>query len=95
MLSRNASYAKTPNVVVRTFEDWGHAFAFTPDDPEVHDLNATAWFILDLCNGRPFSQIEADYVKVVGEKIGEEAARTQFHAGFNLLLTRNIIQASE
>ena len=95
MLSRNASYAKTPNVVVRTFEDWGHAFAFTPDDPEVHDLNATAWFILDLCNGRPFSQIEADYVKVVGEKIGEEAARSQFHAGFDTLLTRNIIQASD
>lgn len=95
MLSRNACYAKTPNVVIRTFEEWGHAYAFTPDDPEVYDLNSTAWFIVELCDGRPYQQIEADYVKTVGGKIGAEVARNQFHAGFDSLLSRNIIQASE
>lgn len=95
MLSRNACYAKTPNVVIRPFEDWGHAYAFTPDDPEIYDLNSTAWFIVELCDGRPYQQIEADYVKSVGEKIGAEAAKSQFHAGFDSLLTRNIIQASD
>lgn len=91
MYSRNGSYAKAPDVVVRGFEEWGHAYASTPDDPDLHDLNATAWFILDLCNGRPFAQIEADYVNLVAPSVGKELAREQFHLGFDMLLDRNII----
>lgn len=93
MLSRNASYARNPEVVLRGFEEWGHAYAYTPDDCELHDLNTSAWFIVELCDGRPFREIEDDYVKVVGEKVGGDAARRQFHDGFNALLERNIIQA--
>ena len=95
MLSRNGCYAKTPNVVLRGFEEWGRCYAYAPDDLEIYDLNTTAWFIVDLCDGRPFGQIEAEYLKVVGEKIGREAARSQFHSGFSALLERNIISASE
>ncbi len=95
MYSRNGCYSKTPDVVVRGFEEWGHAYAFTPDEPEIHDLNCSAWFILDLCNGRPFSQIEADYLKAVAPKMGAAVAKEQFHQGFDLLLARNIISISD
>ena len=95
MYSRNGCYVKTPDVVVRGFEEWGHAYAFTPDEPEIHDLNASAWFILDLCNGRPFGQIETDYVKAIAPKMGADVARAQFHQGFDLLLERNIISISD
>jgi len=95
VISRNGNYEKTPDVVLRTFEEWGRAYAFTPDDPEIYDLNATAWFIVELCNGRPFPQIEADYVNEVGSRVGEDAARQQFHSGFDQLLARNIISASD
>ena len=95
MLSRNGCYAKTPDVVLRRFEDWGRCYAYTPDEPEIYDLNTTAWLIVELCDGRPYQQIEAEYVKVVGERIGREAAKAQFHDGFSALLERNIIQASE
>lgn len=95
MLSRNGCYAKTPNVVLRRFEDWGRCYAYTPDEPEIYDLNTTAWFIVELCDGRPFQQIEADYLETIGAKIGRGAAQSQFHSGFNALLERNIIQASE
>jgi hypothetical protein len=93
--SRNGSYQKTPNVKLRTFEDWGRAYAFTPDDPELYDLNTSAWFIVELCDGRPFRDIEKDYVEAVGPKVGEDMARTQFHTGFDALLERNIISARE
>ena len=95
MYSRNGSYAKTANVRMRNFEDWGRAYAYTPDDPEIYDLNASAAFILQLCNGRPFGQIEADYVSAVGPKVGDETARDQFHQGFNALLERNIVSATD
>ena len=62
MLSRNGCYAKTSDVVLRRFEEWGHCYAFTPDEPEIYDLNATAWFIVELCDGRPsFVEDDLDY----------------------------------
>lgn len=91
MLSRNGCYAKAPEVVLRRFEEWGRCYAFTPDEPEIYDLNTTAWLILELCDGRPFQQIEADYVAAVGTKRGTAKARAEFHAGFDALLERNII----
>ena len=95
MLSRNACYAKTCNVVLRRFEEWGRCYAFTPDEPEIFDLNTTAWFIVELCDGRPFQQIEADYLGTVGPRIGRDKAKAQFHAGFDQLLRQNIISARE
>jgi hypothetical protein len=93
--SRNGSYHKTPNVRIRTFADWGRAYAYTPDDPELYDLNTSAWFILELCDGRPFGDIERDYVEAVGPKVGDDKARRQFHSGFDALLGRNIISIRE
>ena len=95
MLSRNACYAKSNNVVLRRFEEWGRCYAFTPDEPEIYDLNTTAWFIVELCDGRPFQQIESDYVATVGPKIGRDEARVQIHTGFDTLLRQNIISARE
>lgn len=94
VLSRNGCYARTPDVALRRFEAWGRCYAFTPDEPEIYDLNASAWLILELCDGRPFGAIEADYLAAVGDRIGREAARAQFHQGFDALLERNIVSAA-
>jgi len=91
VLSRNGCYAKAPEVVLRRFEEWGRCYAFTPDEPEIYDLNTTAWLILELCDGRPFQQIEADYVAALASKKSVAKARAEFHAGFDALLERNII----
>ncbi len=95
MFSRNGCYVKAPDVVLRRFDEWGRCYAFTPEEPEIYDLNATAWLIVELCDGRPFQQIEADYLSTIGPKVGCEAAREQFQAGFDALLQRNIIAARE
>jgi hypothetical protein len=81
--------------VLRPFEEWGHAYAFTPSEPDIIDLNATACFIVELCDGRPYVQIENEFVATIGERIGAEKARNQFQSGFTQLLERNIISASE
>ena len=95
MTSRNGCSAKTPDVVLRTFDEWGHAYAFTPSEPDIIDLNSTAYFIVELCDGRPYGQIENDFVATLGERVGADAARSQFQSGFAQLLQRNIISASD
>ena len=95
MISRNGCYSKTPDVVLRTFEEWGHAYAFTPAEPDIIDLNSTAYFIVELCDGRPYGQIENDFVDTLGQRVGADVARSQFQSGFAQLLQRNIISASD
>ena len=95
MTSRNGCYAKTPEVVLRPFAEWGHAYAFTPSEPDIIDLNSTACFIVELCDGRPYGEIENDFVETVAGRIGADKARSQFRAGFSALLERNIISASD
>lgn len=95
MFSRNGCYVKSPRVTIRTFEEWGRAYAYTPDDPELYDLNASAWLIVELCDGRPFSGIEAEYVETLAEKLDAETARRHFHAGFATLLERGIIEIAD
>ncbi len=95
MSFRNASYAKTPEVVLRPFAEWGHAYAFTPSEPDIIDLNSTAFYIVELCDGRPYGQIENEFIETVGARIGSDRARQQFQSGFEALLERNIISASE
>jgi hypothetical protein len=81
--------------VLRPFEEWGHAYAFTPSEPDIIDLNSTAFFIVELCDGRPYVQIENEFVATIGVRIGAEKARSQFQNGFTQLLERNVISASE
>jgi len=81
--------------VLRPFAEWGHAYAFTPSEPDIIDLNSTAFFIVELCDGRPYGQIENDFVATIGPRVGEDTARRQFHSGFAQLLERNIISASD
>lgn len=95
MISRNGCYAKTPDVVLRPIAEWGHAYAFAPSESDIIDLNATAWMIVELCDGRPYGEIEASYVDVVGPRIGAALARGQFQTCFAQLLARNIISASD
>ena len=95
MTSRNGCYAKTPDVVLRTFDQWGRAYAFAPSEPDIIDLNATAFFIVELCDGRPYKQIENEFVEIVGARVGAGLALHHFQVGFEKLLERNIISASD
>jgi hypothetical protein len=47
---------------------------FTPSNPRLFTLNATAWLVLDLCDGRPLHRIERAFRAAVGAAMpGEDA----------------------
>jgi hypothetical protein len=50
-----------PGVRLRPVPELGVCLAYTPARPALHRLNATAWLIASLCDGRPFAQIAAAY----------------------------------
>jgi hypothetical protein len=56
-------------------------------------LNARAWLILELCDGREGAAIERDYVEATAPAIGDAAARGELVCGVESLLRDGLIEA--
>jgi Coenzyme PQQ synthesis protein D (PqqD) len=85
-------FTKTPEAVVREADDWDCAVIFEPDTPRLCMLNATAWLVYELCDGRTLASIETAYATLFGNKISKEEARVQATSGIQQLLTFKLIE---
>ena len=85
-------FGKTPEAVVRDADEWDCAVIFQPDTPRLCMLNATAWLVYELCDGRSLASIEAAYATLFGNKISKEEARVQATSGIQQLLAFKLIE---
>jgi hypothetical protein len=67
---------------------------FTPDDPCVYTLNASAWLIFELCDGRSWDQMQSDYCAAVSPLTPPAEARQQFEAGITRLEQQKLIRTT-
>lgn len=84
-------FAKNPEVNLRRLPEWRLCYAYTPAHPQVYELNTTAWLILELCDGRSFEHIQADFLQIVRRQGNCEDMRRQFRTGLEELIDRNIV----
>lgn len=61
MFSPNDCFAKTPTLRIRPVPELGRCMVFTPERPRLYTLNAAAWLVLELCDGRDLRSLEAAY----------------------------------
>jgi hypothetical protein len=85
-------FVKTAEAVVREADEWDCAVIFEPDTPRLCMLNATAWLIYELCDGRSLGSIGTTYADLFGNKISKEEARIQATSGIQQLLKFNLIE---
>jgi hypothetical protein len=85
-------FAKTGEVVVREADEWDCAVIFEPGTPRLCMLNATAWLVYELCDGRSLESIESTYATLFGNKISKEEARVQATSGIQQLLIFKLIE---
>ena len=89
---RGDRFARNPAAVVRDADEWDCAVVFEPDKPALCMLNATAWLLFELCDGRSFGAIQADYAALFGNKISKEEAGLQATLGIERLLAFRLIE---
>jgi hypothetical protein len=89
---RGDRFARNPAAVVREADEWDCAVVFEPDRPILCMLNATAWLVFELCDGRSFGAIQAEYAALFGNKISKEEAGLQAALGIQHLLAFQLIQ---
>jgi len=70
--SDRAVYRKVPNVRVRRLPAWEAVLVYTPDNPNLHWLNTSAWLVLELCEGQTLEGIRSDYEEVMHRGIDHE-----------------------
>jgi len=85
-------FAKNPAAIVREADEWDCAVIFEPERPGLCMLNATAWLVFELCDGRSFGAIQAEYAALFGNKISKEEARLQTALGIQHLLAYHLIR---
>jgi Coenzyme PQQ synthesis protein D (PqqD) len=85
-------FAKTPHAIVREADEWDCAVIFEPDTPRLCMLNATAWLVYELCDGRSLESIERSYATLFGNKISKDEARVQAASGIQRLLNFKLIE---
>jgi hypothetical protein len=85
-------FARNPAAVLREADEWDCAVIFEPDKPGLCMLNATAWLVFELCDGRSFGSIQAEYAALFGNKISKEEAGLQATLGIEHLLAFQLIE---
>jgi len=84
-------FKKNPATIVREAEEWDCAVIYEPDRPSLCMLNATAWLVFELCDGRSLGAIQGEYATLFGNKISKEEASLQTALGIRHLLDFGLI----
>ena len=86
-------FDKNPAAIIRDADEWDCAVIYEPDKPSLCMLNATAWLVFELCDGRSFAAIQGEYASLFGNKISKEEARLQTTFGIQHLLAFRLINS--
>lgn len=91
MSCRTGCYTKITNLRVRPVPEMETCLVFTPDDPCVYTLNASAWLIFELCDGRPWDELQSAYCEAVSPLTPPAEALQQLEAGIARLELQKLI----
>jgi hypothetical protein len=89
---RNGSYRKVPNIRVRPIPEMECCLVFTPDDPDIHTLNASAWLVFELCDGRNWDELAREFHEAVEPLRTPAEVRQELLAAIETLERNGIVE---
>ncbi|SHI67180.1 hypothetical protein SAMN02745194_00790 [Roseomonas rosea] len=85
-------HSRAPGLRLRPVPELGACLAYTPAAPRLHQLNATAWLILELVDGRDDTALEAAFFERTTPALNAETARQTLEAGLADLRAGGLLQ---
>lgn len=92
MSSRAASYRHAAGLRLRPVPEMEFCLAFTAADPNIYTLNVGSWLAVELCDGRPWSEVEAAYVEAFADHLPAAQARRELRAAVADLLHKKVLE---
>ncbi len=88
----NGCFRKTPRLRVRPLPEREACLVYTPGNPNLYTLNATAWVVLELCDGRSLRQLEKAFYQSVEPLMSEQEAAEYLLASLRDMLEKSIVE---
>jgi len=92
--SRPGCYRTAPGLRIRPVPEIDTWIAFAPDPARLVTLNATAWLILELCEGSTPEELDAAYLDAVSPPLDPERARDQLGRAIDDLRSTALISVT-
>lgn len=93
MSFQTVSYRRAADLRLRPVPEMEFCLVFTAADPNVYTLNASSWLILELCDGRPWRDVEAAYVEAFSDHRPAAQTRRELRAAVDDLVCKKILEA--
>jgi len=74
-------HERAPGLRLRPVPELGACLAYTPAAPRLHQLNATAWLILELADGRDDAALAEAFAARTAPALSASAARRTLEEG--------------
>ncbi len=92
MSSPNGCFRKIRNLRVRPVPEMEFCFVYTRKPPTLYTLNASAWLVLELCDGRSFRRLKSAFAEAVEPLMSPEDAENYLSATLRDMLKMGIIE---
>ncbi len=89
---RNGCFRKTRHLRIRPLPEMEACLVYTPKNPNLYTLNATAWVVLELCDGRTLPQLETAFYQSVEPLMSEQEATEYLLVSLRDMLEKSIVE---
>jgi hypothetical protein len=85
-------YRKTRRLRIRPVPEREVCLVYTPSNPNLYTLNATAWVVLELCDGRTLAELEKAFHQSVEPLMSEDEASEYLLVSLQDMLEKSIVE---
>jgi hypothetical protein len=89
---RNGCFRKTRRLRIRPVPEREVCLVYTPSSPNLYTLNATAWVVLELCDGRSLSALKRAFYSAVEPLMSEREAAEYLLVSLRDLVEKSIVE---
>jgi hypothetical protein len=89
---RNGCFRKTRRLRIRPVPEREVCLVYTPANPNLYTLNATAWVVLELCDGLTLPQLEKAFYRSVEPLMSEREAAEYLLASLRDMIEKSIVE---
>src|SRR5260370_15779014 len=88
----NGCFRKTRRLRIRPLPEREVCLVYTPNNPNLYTLNATAWVVLELCDGRSLRDLKRAFYRAVEPLMSAQEAAECLAASLGDMIEKTIVE---
>jgi hypothetical protein len=85
-------FQRRTDIRVREVPEWGCLLVYTPAHPNVHFVDARSWLVFELCDGRGYPELLAEFSEAVPPGTTSEQVAKVVDKALSTLVDNGIVE---